>query len=75
MIPHLGCDPKINILTIGGFVIGKLKNGALDSLTLLEECSKDLSVSVDHIILSLDWLYSINAICEKGSMVSLNEIA
>ncbi|WP_421311959.1 ABC-three component system middle component 6 [Aeromonas veronii] len=37
--------------------------------------TRELSVSVDHIILALDWLYIISAIDCNGKEAFINEIA
>nr|WP_277870220.1 ABC-three component system middle component 6 [Vibrio cyclitrophicus] len=35
--------------------------------------SSELDVSIDHIILSLDWLFMISAINVNGNTVTINE--
>ncbi|WP_083003179.1 ABC-three component system middle component 6 [Halomonas sp. GT] len=73
MIPSRGCDPEINVVSIGAKILKKIaeENSSLDSM--LSGCSSDLGVSVDHIILSLDWLFSIKAIGFNGVEVFINE--
>jgi hypothetical protein len=62
MIPSAGCDPRINVVRIGAHLLNMLNSGPADLRNLLEQCSADFGVSVDHVILSLDWLYMIAAI-------------
>ncbi|AVT67437.1 MULTISPECIES: ABC-three component system middle component 6 [Vibrio] len=73
MIPRNGCDPEINVVSIGAKILKKLaeENPSLD--TILTDCSSELKVSIDHIILSLDWLFSIKAIGINGTEVFINE--
>ncbi|MBE0383318.1 hypothetical protein PCARR_a1640 [Pseudoalteromonas carrageenovora IAM 12662] len=40
---------------------------------LMIDCAFELKVSVDHIILSLDWLFSIKAIDFNGEEVIIND--
>jgi hypothetical protein len=62
MIPSYGCDPNINIIKIGAEILNILANREWKTEELLERCSETLVVSVDHIILTLDWLFMISAI-------------
>ncbi|RCE18960.1 ABC-three component system middle component 6 [Aeromonas caviae] len=73
MIPRSGCDPEINVVSIGAKILKKLakENSSLDAI--LTDCSSELNVSIDHIILSLDWLFSIKAIGFNGVEVFINE--
>ncbi|WP_111636692.1 ABC-three component system middle component 6 [Marinomonas shanghaiensis] len=73
MIPSSGCDPEVNVVSIGAKILKKIaeENSSLDFI--LSECSSDLGVSIDHIILSLDWLFSIKAIDFNGVEVFINE--
>jgi hypothetical protein len=73
MIPSSGCDPEINVVSIGAKILKKLveENSSLD--VILSDCSSELKVSIDHVILSLDWLYSIKAIDFNGTEVLINE--
>lgn len=77
MLPTKGSSPKENILVIGSSIIKTLKErkGKGSSLELLiKDTSKVLSVSTDHVILSLDWLYIINAIRHDNEGIYLNGI-
>ena len=73
MIPRSGCDPEINVVSIGAKILKKVaeENPSLDAI--LTDCSSELKVSIDHIILSLDWLFSIKAIEFNGVEVFINE--
>lgn len=73
MIPRSGCDPEINVVSIGAKILKKVaeENPSLDAI--LTDCSSELKVSIDHIILSLDWLFSIKAIGFNGVEVFINE--
>ena len=73
MIPRSGCDPEINIVSIGAKILKKVveENPSLDEI--LTDCSSELKVSIDHIILSLDWLFSIRAIGFNGVEIVINE--
>ncbi|MCP1319752.1 ABC-three component system middle component 6 [Halomonas sp. 707B3] len=73
MIPRSGCDPEINVVSIGAKILKKVaeENPSLDAI--LTDCSSELKVSIDHIILSLDWLFSIRAIGFNGVEVFINE--
>lgn len=73
MIPNVGCDPKINIVSVGAKILEKLKVDKVPLEKILTETSADLHISLDHIILTMDWLYTIKAINFKGNEVGLNE--
>lgn len=73
MIPNPGCDPNINIIKIGAYLLSNLKSSPCDVTQLLKNSSDDLSVSIDHIILSLDWLYVISAIKINKNEISIND--
>lgn len=73
MIPDAGCDPRINVVRIGGYLLYKLKAGPIDLRSLIEDCSTSYGVSTDHVILSLDWLYMIAAIELNAGEIKLNE--
>lgn len=73
MIPKVGCNPKVNILTIGGQILALLKHGPSEPGDLLQKCHIGIGVSIDHIILTLDWLYSIGAIKITDSRIYINE--
>ncbi|MEX3172934.1 ABC-three component system middle component 6 [Serratia quinivorans] len=64
------------MLYIGGFILKKLQERKRERMTITQLMKigvKELSVSVDHIILSLDWLYIISAIGYDGKEVFINE--
>lgn len=73
MIPSSGCDPEINVVSIGAKILKKIaeENSSLDAI--MSDCSSELKVSIDHVILSLDWLFSIKAIDFDGTEVFINE--
>lgn len=71
MIPNAGCDPNVNLLVIGAVIISLLKSGPMEITEVLNTCSKESNVSIDHVILTLDWLFSILAIKSENSLVSL----
>lgn len=64
MIPEVGTNPEINILTIGANILIFLseKNQCCTIESLFEYFQINSNLSLDHIILSLDWLYTIKAI-------------
>lgn len=73
MIPKRGCDPEINVVCIGAKILKKIKEEDSSIDSILKDCSSELRVSIDHIILSLDWLFSIKAIDFDGREVFINE--
>ena len=73
MIPSIGCDPQINIVSVGAKIIEKLRVSKTPVENILIETSVDLNISLDHIILTMDWLFTIKAIYLKGNEVGLNE--
>ncbi|UNH41545.1 hypothetical protein MNY66_10850 [Moellerella wisconsensis] len=76
MIPIKGSHPKMNVLYIGGFILEKLhecKKKRMTITQLMKIGNKELSVSVDHIILTLDWLYIISAISYNEKEIFINE--
>lgn len=73
MIPRRGCDPEINIISMGAKILEILERNSLTLEEILIEGSSELSVSTDHIILTLDWLFSIKAINFDGVEVFINE--
>jgi hypothetical protein len=73
MIPSLGTDPKINILTIGAEILKILIGNSSSVENILGSAPKQLGVSIDHVILSLDWLFSINAIFLDDEEIYINE--
>lgn len=77
MIPKIDVDPNLNIVVIGAYILQKLKIDKCINLdSLIETVSIELSLSIDHIILSLDWLYIINSIIlnDITKEICLNEI-
>jgi len=73
MIPRSGCDPEINVVSIGARILEKIVKGSTSLDEIMIDCSSELKVSVDHIILSLDWLFSIKAIDFNGEEVIIND--
>ncbi|WP_109407376.1 ABC-three component system middle component 6 [Proteus genomosp. 4] len=76
MLPIKGSHPKMNVLYIGGFILENLHKHKKKRMTitqLMKIGSKELSVSVDHIILTLDWLYIISAIGYNEKEIFINE--
>jgi hypothetical protein len=73
MIPSSGCDPEINVVSIGAKILKKLVEETSSLDVILSDFSSELKVSIDHVILSLDWLYSIKAIDFNGAEVIINE--
>lgn len=73
VLPINGCDPKLNVYFIGGIILEKIYLGECDLNKLMQTTSLDLDVSMDHIILSLDWLFMISAININDDMVTINE--
>lgn len=77
MLPVKGCNPEINILYIGAYILDKLherKSKCIEVNQIFEVGSRELSVSVEHIILALDWLYIISAINHNDKEVFINEV-
>ncbi|WP_109392940.1 ABC-three component system middle component 6 [Proteus terrae] len=78
MLPTKGSHPEMNVLYIGGFILKTLNENKRKRMTitqLMKIGSKELSVSVDHIILTLDWLYIISAIGYNKKEIFINEAA
>ncbi|HIF9085674.1 TPA: ABC-three component system middle component 6 [Photobacterium damselae] len=76
MLPTKGSHPEMNVFYIGGFILKKLHERKRKRMTitqLMKIGTKELSVSVDHIILALDWLYIISAIGYDSQEVFINE--
>jgi hypothetical protein len=73
MIPRNGCDPEINVVSIGAKILEKIIKEGTSLDEIMTDCSSELKVSVDHIILSLDWLFSIKAIDFNGEEVIIND--
>lgn len=78
MLPTKGCHPELNVLYIGGFILKKLherRSKRMSISQLMRVGTKELSITVDYIILALDWLYIISAIGYNSKEVFINEIA
>ena len=78
MIPTKGLNPEINVVYIGAFVLKQLhdtKKRKMKILRLMTLGEKELSISRDHMILTLDWLFTISAITYKNNEVFINEAA
>lgn len=78
MLPTKGSHPEMNVLYIGRFILKKLHERKRKRMTitqLMKVGTKELSVSVDYIILALDWLYIISAIGYDSKEVFINEAA
>lgn len=76
MLPTKGSYPEMNVLYIGGFILKELHDRKRKRMTitqLMKIGNKELSVSVDYIILALDWLYIISAIGYDSKEVFINE--
>ncbi len=74
MIPFNGCHPEINVLFIGGYVLEQIRSEKkLGVNVLFEKGTTELNVSVDHMMLALDWLYVISAINFDNNEITLNE--
>jgi hypothetical protein len=73
MIPRSGCDPEVNVVSLGAKILKRLVEENLSLDEILVGCASELHVSFDHIILTLDWLFSIKAIKFNGIEVYVNE--
>lgn len=77
MLPIKGSTPDLNVLYIGAYLL-KLINGQeikrIPVKQLFQISVNELSISTDHIILSLDWLYAISAIDYNNGEIYINEI-
>jgi hypothetical protein len=77
MLPTKGSHPELNVLYIGAVILNKLhkhKSKRMSITQLMKIATKELTVSVDHIILALDWLYIISAIGYNRKEVFINEV-
>lgn len=74
MIPSVGCDPDLNVISIGASILNRLKGGAIGLDELLNKLPARLGVSVDHVILTVDWLYTIRAVNYNDNGDLINEI-
>lgn len=78
MILAKGTNPEINVVYIGTFVLKRLhetKSRKMKIARLIKLGERELSVSIDHMILTLDWLFIISAIQHNNDEVSINETA
>ena len=78
MLPIKGCNPEANVLYIGAYILKNLNDRKRKRTTikhLFKVVTRELSISVDHIILALDWLYIMRAIDHNGKEVYINEVA
>ncbi|MDY6449883.1 ABC-three component system middle component 6 [Acinetobacter faecalis] len=71
MIPILGTNPEVNVITIGAKILVYLgqNNFSCSVDDIFEYFQQSSNLSLDHIILSLDWLYAIKAIDIKENQV------
>lgn len=72
MIPNIGCDPDRNIVKLGSVILEELKRKNLTTQEALLILPRRLDVSIDHIILTLDWLYAIESISIKDEEIAIN---
>jgi len=78
MILTKGTNPEINVVYIGAFVLKRLhetKSHKMKIANLMKVGERELCVSIDHMILTLDWLFAISAIQHNNDEVSINETA
>lgn len=78
MILTKGTNPEINVVYIGAFVLKRLqetKSRKMKIARLMKLGERELSISSDHMILTLDWLFTISAIQHNNDEVSINEAA
>ena len=76
MIPTKGSNPEINIVYIGAFVLKQLhekKSRRMKITRLMKLGESELSISIDHMLLTLDWLFTISAITHTNDEVFINE--
>jgi hypothetical protein len=71
MIPIPGADPEVNVLVIGARILAFLHLEPRSMSDMLVHFPSILNVSMDHVILSLDWLNMISAIQSDGEMISI----
>lgn len=72
MIPVEGSDPELNIVSIGAMILKKVMIEKTGIDHIISFYPDELGVSVDHVILTLDWLFTINAIGFDGSEVYIS---
>ena len=68
MILYKKCDPHNNVLYLGYVILKYLKNGKSIN-AIITYVKEKTGVSENHVILSLDFLYSIAAIELKNSKI------
>ncbi|CAI8971740.1 conserved hypothetical protein [Pseudomonas chlororaphis] len=73
MLPNPGCDPEINVIVLGAKVLKQLMTKSVTLDWLLQEFSREVKVSVDHMILCVDWLYAIDVIYLDGERICIYE--
>jgi len=74
MILTSGCDPQINVLFIGAEILRLLKNKTFEIEKIIFEVTNKFDISIDHVILSIDWLYMIKAININDNKIFIDEI-
>lgn len=62
MLPENSSGFLTDVVTIGAVILEHIKEEQTTLDDLLKELPQELGLSIDHIILSMDWLYSIKAI-------------
>jgi hypothetical protein len=72
MIPSVGCDPERNVVSMGAKVLEMISVSNFDLGELIIHASNFFSVSIDHVIIAIDWLYMIRAIEFHNGEVFLN---
>lgn len=75
MIMPNNIDPKYSLYYIGGLILKTIKKEKIKFVTVDElymYISKDYMISYQLVILSLDWLFMINAIqFKEGEIICL----
>ncbi len=72
MIPTRGSNPEVNVVYIGAYILKALSCNKMKITSIIRLGEEDLSVSVDHIVLTLDWLYIIRAIEYRNDFVFIS---
>lgn len=75
MIPVRGCDPERNIVSIGGIILRELFISARSTDYILIDLAHELNISMDHMIIALDWLFTIKAVDSQNNMVVIHASA
>lgn len=76
MIPTKGSNPETNVVYVGSFVLKQLhetKSRKMKITRLMKLGERELAISIDHMILTLDWLFTISAITYKNDEAFINE--